>query len=458
MNPGIISSVARLYTTFPYPRYPLLARPRWQDGYLSSSLFAARLRSTHTLASKQAQQNSAVCDTQPESAAPQILLGGAGEILPYIVRRWEPKQHHVVSVDLSRPSLMRARLRLGWVTPRTQFVQADLSAWLSQRQRQGLAPLQHIDAYGVIHHMSDPGEALKLLAANLADGGSMRLMVYNSPARTWIHQLQSLLRIFRISPYSASDRQFARHLIQRLADHLPSLGQRLRQIGPSTLSNEARFVDTFLHPREAKVAITHWGSLLAAAGLEAYALFDRYAELDDLKNPLWHMPDWQDLSKRAADARFENNLEIFVAKSGDSPPTANTPLPRRLLLKPPPLLWFNFNETRHIDHRTRWALWHAFLRHASIEPLQHRLTRPALQRLARIGAILPSQLAERSIAAIAAARMSNEMEAPLWPRPSPREQNEALLTIKTAIQERGLANHTRAFAAAQARLLRLARL
>lgn len=457
MTSDITTSVTHLYERFPYPRYPLLARPRWQEGYLTSSLFAARLR-------KQLAHDAPdleVTGSAPTSHRPvthNILLGGAGEVLPYIVRRWEPWSNRVLSLDLSRRSLFRARLRLGWITPRTDFVQADLCTWLEQRQFSNSPAFDHIDAFGVLHHMPDPGRVLKLFAANLAAGGTIRLMVYNSPARCWIHQLQGILRILKISPFVAKDLQFAQLLIQNLGNILPNLGERLKQIGSGTLNNEARFVDTFLHPREARLSIAYWGSLIDAAGLEAFALFDRYAELDDLKNPLWHMPNWQDLTARANDNRFENNLELFLARKKDPYVLPNTDYPRRLLLKPPPLSWFSFQETAPIDSATRWSIWHAFLRNTTVDHLLGRLTRPALQRLARIGAILPQQITSPSNQALARASMASNMNPPEWPQADTTDKQTALLSVNSALKERGLDNNPRAKTAAQTRVMRLASL
>jgi SAM-dependent methyltransferase len=446
---AVTASVERLYEMFPYPRYPLLARPRWQDGYLTSSLFAARLRARAApLAGGSAGRREAV----------SILLGGSGEILPYVVRKWEPWGNHVLSLDLSRTSLRRARLRLGPLAPGSSFVHEDLATWLAHRAAGGAAPFDHVDAFGVLHHMPDPGEALRLVAANLAPGGTMRLMVYNSPARAWIHEVQALLRMLRVSPFAAEDRAFARRFVNALGRTLPALGERLAQMGGEMLRNEARFVDAFLHTREARLSFERWRDLVAGAGLEAYGLFDRYAELDDLANPLWHMPDWSALAARAADGRFENNLELFLAKPGEAPPSlAARSHPRRLFLKAPPRTWFEYRETRSVDLATRWRIWHAFLRGARIDRLVDRLTRPALQRLARLGAIVPMQLGSAPQRALAAATLCSSMDPPARRPATEREKNVALIALEAALKERGLDCDERARRVGSARLTRLAR-
>lgn len=449
MNDAVTASVARLYEMFPYPRYPLLARPRWQDGYLASSLFAARLR---------ARGASRPSGPLGRREAVSVLLGGSGEILPYVVRKWEPWGSRVLSLDLSRASLQRARFRLGPLAPGSSFIHADLATWLARRAASGEAPFDHVDAYGVLHHMPDPGQALRLVEANLAPGGTVRLMVYNSPARAWIHELQALLRMLRVSPFTPEDRAFARRFVNALGRNLPALGERLAQMGGEMLRSEARFVDAFLHTREARLPVERWRELVAGAGLEAYALFDRYAELDDLANPLWSMPDWQALAVRAADGRFENNLELFLAKPGKAPPSVTARShPRRLFLKPPPRAWFEYRETRAIDLATRWRIWHAFLRGAPIDHLTGRLTRPALQRLARLGAIVPMQLGSAPQRALAAAALCSAMEPPRREAATERERKAAMIALEAALKERGLDCDERARRVGYARLARLAR-
>src|SRR5262249_32888335 len=136
----------------------------------------------------------------------------------------------------------------------TAFVHADLAQFLSAHRGR----FKHIDAYGVLHHMPNPRAALIALADALAPGGTARVMVYNTRARAWIRELQRVAALLGLNPSPARALSMWRTLLGTAGRALPALGQRLAQLGPATLANDARLVDTFLHAREARLGITAW--------------------------------------------------------------------------------------------------------------------------------------------------------------------------------------------------------
>ena len=69
----ITQTVRSLYEKHPYPKYPLLARPRWVDGYLASSLFSQRLTMDLKLETRDLRGVAGTNNRQM-----QILLGGSG--------------------------------------------------------------------------------------------------------------------------------------------------------------------------------------------------------------------------------------------------------------------------------------------------------------------------------------------------------------------------------------------
>jgi SAM-dependent methyltransferase len=396
--------VARLYEAYPYPRYPLLAKPRWQEGFLSSSAFAARL--------------AGVSGAPAHRGRAEVLIGGAGEILPYVIRKWEPARNRVTCLDLCRTSLARARWRLFPSLKPTAFVHGDLAAFLTKETER----FTHIDAYGVLHHLADPLSAVKALAKALRPGGTARVMVYNSPARARIRELQRALALIGLDAFKAADLAAARNLLELAGAELPALAARLAQIGPGTLRNDARLVDTFLHAREARIGPAAWFEAFAAAGLKITGLVDRYAELDDLPNPLWRAPTAAEIVPRAHDRRFENNLELFLQRvpgpAGRETLAAAGRAPWRLLLKSPPKAWFSYDETRAVPLATRIRLWHAHVRWVfggvplGKAPWLKQLTAAAKGRLARVGALLPGQVGNAAEEAVLAAPLSARMETP----------------------------------------------
>ncbi|MBM4251260.1 MAG: class I SAM-dependent methyltransferase [Deltaproteobacteria bacterium] len=416
----IVKAVRALYEVHPYPHYPLFAKPRWQDGYLTHSHFAARL------AGDLLGGAAGVDPAQFSLPATNVLIGGGGEILPYIMRKWESQDHRIVTVDLSASSLRRARWRCKWYPRSIRFEHGDLDQYLKRcSQPCSAEAFSHIDVYGVLHHMANPSETLKLLGESLLPGGTVRLMVYNTAARSWIHELQRVFQLLGIDPASNADIAFALHILRLAAAKLPAVADRLGQMGMGTMSNRARFADTFLHPREARLPIATWYQAIARAGLEVVGLFDRYAELDDLANPLWHPPTTEELEARLADRRFENNLELFLVRrrdEGAGTSAIKRPRPKSWLwpymLKAPPSQWFSYRETSEIPLPLRLTIWHAHLRwvmHGSTEGVSAMLSRlsgTALQRLVRIGAILPGQISDPGRKASLATALVSAMPIP----------------------------------------------
>lgn len=401
----ITAHVKALYEVHPYPLYPLLALPAWQDGYLANSRFAQRL------ALDLGSGGVAILPGQKVS----VLIGGAGEILPYVIRQWEPSAHRVIAVDLSKRSLNRARFRTWRSFKACQFVNADLQAMLTADGH-----FTHIDVYGVLHHMANPGQALRKLASALAPGGTLRLMVYNSTARNWIWHLQRAFQLLGLNSLDQTDLRAAQDLLVLASQQAPVLSDRLGQMGPSLLRNTARFADAFLHPREARLSFSAWFQMIADAELTAVGLFDRYGELDDLANPLWHCPSVLQLEERALDRRFENNLELFLTKPAKDRTRLTVKGRSSFFYKRalPPRFWFSFAETSSLPLTTRLQVWFAHLdwtiagKKPAHARMLDRLPLPAAQRLARLGALLPGQIGDIGRRSGIAAPMTNCISPP----------------------------------------------
>src|SRR4051812_34052745 len=58
----------------------------------------------------------------------------------------------------------------------------------------GLAGFDYIDCCGVLHHLADPAAGLAVLAAALAPGGGMGLMLYGGIGRSGVYEMQDVLR------------------------------------------------------------------------------------------------------------------------------------------------------------------------------------------------------------------------------------------------------------------------
>ena len=189
-------------------------------------------------------------------------------------------------------------------------------------------------------------------------------------------------------------------------------------------TSDTRFADTFLHPWEARLSIQKYFELFDDCGLKPVGLFDRYGELDDLQNPLWHMPSVAELSDRANDLRFENNLEIWLTHKDrvvlNEVATAKK-IPLNLRSKLPPARWTSGEETKSLSLLHRLILWHGWLytlyghEHSQSLDLISKLPLHTAQRLARIGAILPSQADQCGRMKELLAPRHTAMEPPILP-------------------------------------------
>jgi len=450
-TPGAIAAnVRRLYERYPYPHYPLLATPRLAEAWLISSAFATRLnRSGSAVGTPRVLTHNPL----PE----HVLIAGSGEILPWIVRRWERNTTRVTAVDLSGQSLRRARFRTCLTRGALVLHQGDIQEFLTGAAANGAA-FSHVECYGMLHHLAQPDTALRKLHDALYPGGSMRVMVYNARARRWIHLVQDLFGVagLALDPHSPADVMFAGQLLELLGGELPALRARITAMGRQVLTNTTRFADTFLHPHELRWDIAQWFAEFAAAGFHVRGLFDRYGELDDLHNPMWQAPTAEELTARAEDLRFENNLELFLGRSSDlaedaeaeDKQTSGAKRPRvfrpvRLRFSPP-RRWFDYTETRQVPALARHQLWGKFLAHLSdprdggwsgddlrkdVGPLR------TLQRLARLGAILPRQISDGGLARALREPMVSHMDPPQWPQNSAHD-DRAIAALALALQAR----------------------
>ena len=160
---------------------------------------------------------------------------------------------------------------------------------------------------------------------------------------------------------------------------------------------------------------------------------------------MWQSPSVGDLMQRAADRRYENNLEVYLCKipeRSEGSVCVTGPSLRsgievrsgiglalflqklRFHLVRPPALWFDYDETKTIGPFARYQLWRRHIQHvfgesATVDDLIKTLPLATSQRLARLGAILPGQVREVSLREKLLAPMVKSMPTPkLLPPPS----------------------------------------
>ena len=276
-------AVHRHYELYPYPHYPLPASVRRCDGY-AINLDALWARFNGEL---------------PPNGARRILIAGCGSFSPYPFSCANPDAE-IIALDLSERSLARARLHcLLHGRRNVLFRQGDL---LDKETENGLFGL--IDAYGVLHHMSRPLTGLKTLAAQLADGGILRLMLYSRYARRDEESIRRALRLLKIE-----DPATVRRLIARAKP-----GSRLRRFADA--SSEAGFdaglADALLHPRVTTYRIDDVMELVRKSGLKPL-LFAHNNALDDVGEEL------ERIRRMEADRQSPGNFILYLGRNVRGP-------------------------------------------------------------------------------------------------------------------------------------------
>jgi SAM-dependent methyltransferase len=148
----------------------------------------------------------------------------------------------------------------------------------------GLGRFDYIDCCGVLHHLADPAAGLAALAAALAEGGGLGLMVYGALGRTGVYPVQEVLRdLARGLPLAERV-----GLARRLLDDLPATNWFRRNpfLGDHKRS-DAELVDLLLHARDRAYRVAELIDLLAAADLAPVAFLEplRYEPASYLDDP-----------------------------------------------------------------------------------------------------------------------------------------------------------------------------
>ncbi|GFO69385.1 SAM-dependent methyltransferase [Geomonas limicola] len=244
-------TVRRHYELYPYPQYPLLASVRRCDTY-ASNLSAIWSRFNGEL---------------PHKAARRILIAGCGSFAPYPFGLANPATE-ITALDLSTRSLGRARLHCLLHGVRgVEFRAGDLCDPATLTGEYGL-----IDAYGVLHHLADPAAGLRALAARLAPGGIMRVMVYSSYTRREEESIRRALRLLKIQDVAG-----VRSLIARSAPE-----SRLRRFSDASheVAQRSGLADALLHPQVRTYRIEPFMDLVQQSSLEPLLFAHRQALQD----------------------------------------------------------------------------------------------------------------------------------------------------------------------------------
>ncbi|MFC0410009.1 methyltransferase [Roseomonas elaeocarpi] len=156
-----------------------------------------------------------------------------------------------------------------------------------------LGLFDYIDCCGVLHHLPDPLAGLRNLAASLAPGGGIGLMVYAPHGRTGVYMLQDAMRMLTPTDEAPATRL---DIGKRVWRHAPDTAWLRRNpwITDHTEGGDAGLYDLLLNPRDVAFTVPQLAALIEGAGLRLSCLVEplRY-------DPDIYLPDPK-LRERAA--------------------------------------------------------------------------------------------------------------------------------------------------------------
>ncbi len=274
-----MDAVRHHYERYTYPRYPLLASVRSGS---AQHLNLQRLWARYNTDPLPRQQQT-------------ILIAGCGSFAPYPFSLANPRAK-ITALDLSTTNLKRARLhcllhlRLNVTCRRGDLLDPDVAS----------GPFSLIDAYGVLHHLPDPGAGLQALRGRLADNGLLRVMLYSHGARKGTEAARRALRRLKVRDVTA---------LRGLYDRLPSGSRLARRLAeaPDGDANHG-LADAFLHPQVTTFRVTELKALLAESGMELLAFLHTGA----LTRPA---DEWQRLQQLEANGALDINYLFLLRKN-----------------------------------------------------------------------------------------------------------------------------------------------
>jgi SAM-dependent methyltransferase len=153
-----------------------------------------------------------------------------------------------------------------------------------------LGPFDYIDCCGVLHHLADPDAGFAALAAALAPGGGIGLMVYAPYGRTGVYPLQAAFGRLFGGDSPADQVRLARTALEALPQ--TNWFARNALLGDHRAS-DAGLYDLLLHSRDRPYTVGELAGALERAGLAPVSLLEpaRY-------DPLRYLPRGPEIAER----------------------------------------------------------------------------------------------------------------------------------------------------------------
>jgi SAM-dependent methyltransferase len=194
----------------------------------------------------------------------EILVAGCGTNQAAVIAYTNPMAR-VVAIDVSDASLAHHR----HLASTHNLENLELHRLPIERAGELGRDFDLIISTGVLHHMANPDEGLRALAACLRTDGVLAVMLYATYGRLGVQMMQSTFRDLGLTQDEPSI-ALVRDAIAQLDPSHP-LATYLNIA--SDLADDAGLVDTFLHGRERTFTIDECQELVASAGLVFQDIF-----------------------------------------------------------------------------------------------------------------------------------------------------------------------------------------
>ena len=121
-----------------------------------------------------------------------IAGGGTGDSTVYLAEQLKDTNAEIIYLDFSKNSMAIAQKR-------AEYRGLTNITWINDSilniPNLGLGKFDYISCTGVLHHLENPDEGLKILADTLTRAGGIGIMVYAKYGRTGVYQVQEMLKI-----------------------------------------------------------------------------------------------------------------------------------------------------------------------------------------------------------------------------------------------------------------------
>ncbi len=210
-----------------------------------------------------------------------VAGGGTGDAAIFLAAQLRESNAEIVCLDLSKASLAVARERaaLRGLEQRIRWVHGSILDVAALQ----LGRFDYISCLGVLHHLADPDEGLRLLSGLLTENGAMGLMVYGRYGRLDVYAIQDLMRLInRDTPGLPEQLANLKGTLRSLTPANPLMRGRNRDQIEAMIANEANIADTFLHVQDRAYTVPELYRLVEGAGLSVinFTNFGRILRLE----------------------------------------------------------------------------------------------------------------------------------------------------------------------------------